>query len=100
AAVSLLQEIRQTGAPWTAGLDQVEILSTRDFRVHTKDLPFPLLVRAGTVESRSRRLEQLLPWISELGRLRAVDLRFARRIIVEPAGPEAPPAPASGTEAT
>lgn len=100
AAVALLEEIGQAGTPWAAGLDQVEILSTRDFRVHTQDLPFPLLVRAGTVESRSRRLEQLLPWISELGRLRAVDLRFARRIIVEPAGPEAPPAPAGGTEAT
>lgn len=100
AAVALLEEIQRADAPWAAGLEQVEILSTRDFRVHTQDLPFPLLVRAGTVESRSRRLEQLLPWISELGRLRAVDLRFARRIIVEPAGPEAPVAPAGGTEAT
>lgn len=100
AAVALLDEIRQTDTPWAAGLEEVEILSTRDFRVHTQDLPFPLLVRAGTVESRSRRLELLLPWISELGRLRAVDLRFARRIIVEPAGPEAPPAPAGETEAT
>lgn len=100
AAVSLLQEIEQAGPPWAAGLDQVEILSTRDFRVHTKELPFPLLVRAGTVESRSRRLEQLLPWISELGRLQAVDLRFARRIIVEPAEPEAPGARSGDPEAT
>ncbi|MDA8016245.1 MAG: FtsQ-type POTRA domain-containing protein [Thermoanaerobaculia bacterium] len=100
AAVALLQEIQQAGAPWAAGLDEVEILSTRDFRVHTKDLPFPLLVRAGTVESRSRRLVQLLPWISELGRLRVVDLRFARRIIVEPAEPEAQSAPSGEPEAT
>lgn len=100
AAVALLQEIQDTGAPWAAGLDQVEILSTRDFRVHTKDLPFPLLVRAGTVESRSRRLEQLLPWIAKLGRLQAVDLRFARRIIVEPAEPEAQSARTGDLEAT
>lgn len=83
AAVELLEELRAAGPAWTAGLDEVEILSTRDFRVRTASLPFPLLVRAGTVAERSRRFAALLPWIERLGELEAVDLRFARRIVVE-----------------
>lgn len=83
AAVELLEELESAGPAWAEGLDEVEILSTRDFRVRTASLPYPLLVRAGTVAHRSHRFAVLKPWIERLGELEAVDLRFARRIVVE-----------------
>ncbi len=85
AAVRLLSEIDETGATWAAGLSEIEVLGEEDFRLHTSVLPFPVLVRAGTMNQRARRLEQLLPRIVErYGAVAAVDLRFTRRIIVQP----------------
>ena len=90
AAVEMLDEIEAVAPSWSAGLSEIEILSERDFRVHTVDLPFPLLVRKSTLEHRARRLQQLLPSILErYDAVAAVDLRFVRRIIIEPAGREA-----------
>lgn len=87
AAIALLDEIETVSPPWSAGLSEIEILSERDYRVHTVDLPFPLLVRKDTLEQRARRLQQLLPRILErFDAVAAVDLRFSRRIIIEPAG--------------
>lgn len=87
AAVEMLDEIESVAPPWSAGLSEIEILGDRDYRVHTVDLPFPLLVRKSTLEQRARRLQQLLPRILErYDAVAAVDLRFSRRIIIEPAG--------------
>jgi hypothetical protein len=63
----------------------VDVLGEEDFRLHTRDLPFPLLARRADLVSKVHRFEALLP---ELGRrytaLGVVDLRFARRILVQP----------------
>ncbi len=84
-AVQLLSEIDDVEPSWATGLSEVEILSDEDFRIHTSALPFPVLVRIGTLHQRVRRLEELLPHIVEhFGAVAAVDLRFARRIIVKP----------------
>ncbi len=85
SAVRLLSEIDQVEPSWTAGLSEIEVLGEEDFRVYTSALPFPVLVRTGTLNQRVRRLEELLPHIVErFGAADAVDLRFARRIIVQP----------------
>lgn len=85
AAVQLLSEIDEVEPSWAAGLSEIEVLGEEDFCVHSLDLPFPLLVRIGTLHQRVRRLEELLPQIVErFGAVAAVDLRFARRIIVKP----------------
>ena len=85
AAIELVAEIDEADPPWAAGLSEVEILSELDYRLHTRDLPFPLLVRAGTVDGKARHLQALLPRILErFDTVGAVDLRFARRIIIEP----------------
>jgi hypothetical protein len=66
------------------------VLGEEDFRLHTGALRFPLLVTRGQVGPKIRRLEELLP---ELERrypaITVVDLRFSRRIVVQPAAPEA-----------
>lgn len=92
-ALAVAGELGRVNPTWAAGLTRVEVLSEEDFRLETRALPFPLLVRRGQVVEKVRRLEALLP---ELGRryarLDGVDLRFSRRIVVQPA------APSSGVE--
>lgn len=85
AAMSFLAELEKVQPLWSAGLSEVEILGEQDFRLFTAELPFPLLVRAGTLEDKTRRLQALLPQIEDrYTEVKAVDLRFARRIIVQP----------------
>ena len=85
AALDLITEIQTAGPIWADGLSEIEILSELDYRLYTRDLPFPLLVRSGTVDRKARHLQALLPRILDrFETVGAVDLRFARRIIIEP----------------
>jgi cell division protein FtsQ len=85
-ALDAAAEFKRANADWAEALTRVDVLGDEDFRVHTRDLPFPLLVRRSDLVSKVHRFEALLP---ELGRrytaLESVDLRFARRIIIQPA---------------
>jgi cell division protein FtsQ len=84
-ALEFLQELKDAEVPWLAGLSEIRALGQKDFKVFTTNLPFPLLLRGGTVEYKARRLETLLPQIvARYGSGVEVDLRFARRIIVQP----------------
>ena len=84
-ALALLNELENSGVSWYSGLSEIDILGRQDFKIFTTDLPFPLLVRGGTVEHKARRLKMLLPQIVDrYGPEAQVDLRFARRIIVQP----------------
>lgn len=85
AALAVARELAAAQEIWFAGLSEVAILGARDFRLITGELPFPLLVHAGTLTRRVRPLEALIPQIlARYGTVAAVDLRFARRIIVQP----------------
>lgn len=65
---------------------EVEVLTPGDFRVELEGLGFPLLVRQETAIDKIRLLERLLPQLEErLAPIRAVDLRFSRRILIKPA---------------
>ena len=99
-ALAVAGELGRANPDWAAGLTRVEVLSEEDFRLETSALPFPLLVRRGQVVEKVRYLQTLLP---ELGRryarLEGVDLRFSRRIVVQPgaaAGIEHEPPASSG----
>ena len=86
SALDLLGEIAEAGTPWAAGLSEIEILGPEDFRLHTTALPFPLIVRRGSLKSKARQLRALLPRLApSFGSIDAVDLRFARRIIIQQA---------------
>jgi cell division septal protein FtsQ len=85
-ALAVAGELKAANPEWSATLSRVDVLGEDDYRLNTRTLPFPLLVRRGQVAANVRRLEALLP---ELGRrytgLTAVDLRSSQRIVIEPA---------------
>ena len=84
-ALALFDEIEDVGPPWAGGLSEIEMLGDEDFRLWSSDLPFPLLVRSGTLARKTPFLEDLLPEIERrYDDVEAVDLRFARRIILQP----------------
>lgn len=82
-AIALLHELETAQPTWS--LSELEILGEHDFRLFVTELPFPLLVRAGTLGEKTRSLQGLLPQMRDrYEKVEAVDLRFARRIIVQP----------------
>lgn len=87
-ALEVAGELGRVRPDWAAALTRIEVLGEEDFRLHTEALPFPLLVTRGQVGPKARRLEELLP---ELERrypvIESVDLRFSRRIVVQPGVP-------------
>ena len=99
-ALEVAGELGRVNPDWAAHLGRIEVLGEEDFRLETAALPFPILVRSGDVAAKAKRLEALLP---ELARrypaIESVDLRFSRRIVIEPAAPP-PAAAAAGASAT
>ena len=86
AALKVAAELGRAQPSWAAKLAQIEVLGEEDFRLRTDALPFPLLVTAGEVGPKVRRLVELLPQLSQrYTRIESVDLRFSRRIVVQPA---------------
>lgn len=85
-ALEVAGELGRVQPDWAAALSRIEVLGEQDFRLHTDALRFPLLVTRGQVGPKVEKLKELLP---ELGRryaaIQAVDLRFSRRIVVQPA---------------
>ena len=85
-ALAVRKEFVAAARVWAEGLEEVEVLGEEDFRLHTRALPFPVLVRSGDVVDKVRRLEELLPRLNErYDALSVVDLRFSERIVVQPA---------------
>jgi cell division septal protein FtsQ len=86
-ALRLVGELAGVRPDWAAEISEIELMVMDDYRLIVASIPFPLLVRAGTLHERIRRLEALVPQIAaRYGAVKAVDLRFARRIIVQPTG--------------
>ncbi len=85
-ALSVAGELGRVQPDWAAKLSRIEVLGEEDFRLHTAELPFPLLVRRGEVAAKVQPLEGLLPeMLGRYPKIDAVDLRFSRRIVVQPA---------------
>jgi cell division septal protein FtsQ len=84
-ALEVAGELGRAQPSWAGNLSKIEVLGEQDFRLHTSALRFPLLVTRGQVGPKVKRLTELLP---ELDRrypaIQAVDLRFSRRIVVQP----------------
>ncbi len=97
-ALALAADLGRANPTWAGNLSHVEVLGDRDFRLQTDALPFALLVRSGDVLPKVRRLEALLPDLERrYAAVAAVDLRFARRIVIQPAttpNTQSAPAPA------
>lgn len=91
AALGLLRELAAVGPDWLEGLERIEVLREEDFKVHTTGLPFPLLLRAGAVEDSVRRMAEVRDQLeARYGREKTIDLRFDRRVIIEPSTDQPP----------
>ncbi len=85
-ALELAAEWQRLAPAWSGPITEIEIVSDEDFRVHTAELEFPVLVSPRGLESGLDRLSWLLP---ELDRrypaIASVDIRFSRQIVFQPA---------------
>jgi cell division septal protein FtsQ len=96
AALKVAAELGRVQPTWAAKLVRIEVLGEGDFRLWTDALPFPVLVTSGQVGPKVQRLIELLPELSRrYPRIAAVDLRFSRRIVVQPVV-SSPPAGGTG----
>ncbi|HEV8581255.1 MAG TPA: FtsQ-type POTRA domain-containing protein [Thermoanaerobaculia bacterium] len=85
AALKVAAELGRVQPTWAAKLSRIEVLGEGDFRLRTDALPFPLLVTSGEVGPKVQRLVELLPELSRrYEAIQVVDLRFSRRIVVQP----------------
>ncbi len=97
-ALRLADQLRRLRPGWTAALAQIDVVDEDDYQLRVEGLPCPLLVRGSRLADNLVRFDELLP---ELRRrypaLAAVDLRFSRRIVVQPAqgAPPVRPLPAA-----
>ena len=84
-AFELERELAAVAPDWARSLSEVEVLGEGDFRLHLGALDFPLLVRTGTLAERIATLRRMLPELERrYGRLAFIDLRFDRRILLQP----------------
>ena len=89
SALRLVERLQKLGLSWTEELSQVEIVGQDDFCVFSAQLPFALLLSTEGLEDKTRHLEELLPQIrSRYPAAATVDLRFSRRILIQPSIPE------------
>jgi cell division septal protein FtsQ len=96
SALQVAAELGRVEPNWAAKLAQIEVLGEEDFRLRTDALPFPILVTGGEVAPKVQRLVALLPELARrYPRIEAVDLRFSRRIVVQPANVNSAPTPAA-----
>jgi hypothetical protein len=96
-ALRLAAQFRRLRPGWAAALSQIDVAGDDDYELHVDGLPCPLLVRDGRLADNLFRFEQLLPELTRRYRaLAAVDLRFSRRIVVQPAPPPRQPQGAAG----
>jgi len=85
SALHVAAELGRVEPNWAAKLAQIEVLDEEDFRLRTDAVPFPILVRGGEVAPKIEKLIKLLPELTtRYPRIEAVDLRFSRRIVVQP----------------
>ena len=84
-ALEVAAELGRAQPTWAGKLARIEVLGDEDFRLWTDALPFPVLVTRGQVGPKVLRLVELLPELTRrYPRIAAVDLRFSRRIVVQP----------------
>ena len=96
-ALRLAAQLRRLRPAWGPALSQIDVVDEDDYQLHVEGLPCPLLVRGSRLAGNLVRFEQLLPELTRrYPALAMVDLRFSRRIVVQPAPAAAAPRAAAG----
>lgn len=84
-AVAVADELAAATPSWAASLSEVVALGGEDYRLFLGALPFPLVVRRGTLAARLPAFAALLPELERrYQRIHHVDLRSDRRIVFQP----------------
>jgi cell division protein FtsQ len=84
-ALDAAQGLARVDTWWGSGLTEIEILGEEDLLLRSRELPFPLLVEAGTVEERARAFQRRLPeLLARVPNPSRIDLRFEHRMVVRP----------------
>jgi hypothetical protein len=100
-ALAVADALADSALRWAGEATEVVLVSDEDYRVTLRGLAFPVVVRPDTPRGRIAAFDRLLPVLErEVGGLQLADLRFTRRIVVQPLPAAAEPvtAPASATE--
>lgn len=86
-ALDLAASLERLAPESMEGLSEIEVLGQGDYRIFTAGLDFPILVSTDKVEQQMIKLAAVLPEISRrFDTVEAVDLRFSRQIVIQPAG--------------
>ena len=86
-ALTVAADLVRLAPALSRGLSEIEALGLGDYKIHSEGLDFPILLRAGEVAAQIIKLEKLLPEIARrFSEVEAVDLRFSRQIVIQPAG--------------
>lgn len=86
-ALEMAASLERLAPEISRGLSEIEVMGLGDYRIYTAGLDFPILVSAGDVAAQIDKLVALLPEISRrFASVEAVDLRFSRQIVIQPAG--------------
>lgn len=87
---ALLRELDSAAPDWAAGPLELGLGGDGDLRLRVAGLEPEIWMRAGTLRQRVAELRQWLPELARrYGNVERLDVRFERRIIVQPGRPEA-----------
>ncbi len=88
---AILDELAQAAPDWAGQRLEIGLAGESDYRLRVRGLEPELWIRAGTLRERVVDLRRWLPELSRrYGRLERIDVRFSRRILVEPGQSTAP----------
>ncbi len=86
------ERLRQRGPAWARGVAELEVIGPGDFAIASPQLPFRLFLNAARVDAAAASLTRHLPEIlAHSAGVEAVDLRFARQIVIHWSERRSPP---------
>ena len=88
--VELVRQLDSTGANYSRDLDEVDLSDPEDVRISVADPQGTLLIHLGSsnyLERFSLYKTHIQEWRQQFERLRSVDLRFDRQVILNPGSP-------------
>jgi cell division protein FtsQ len=88
----LVRQLDSTGANYARELDEVDLSDPEDVRITVTDQPGALLIHLGSgsyLERFGLYKAHIQEWRQQFPRLRSVDLRFDRQVVLNPESPGA-----------
>ena len=86
AVLDVVAELQRAEPRWGLATHEVEVMGDGEYRVHSAAIPYPLLLKAGTVGEAAANLRRVLPEIERrYSAVEVLDLRQPRRLVVRPA---------------